>query len=77
MSEQNPFARFQFLTGPRGKLSHALSAIACNAESGAQGVFAKVLGREKNDFNEEINQALALKLDLKTTQQANKKSLSS
>ena len=53
-----------------------MSSIACNAESGAQGVFSKVLGRENKDFNEEINQALALKLDLKTTQQANEKSLS-
>ena len=36
----NPFAQFQFPTDPRGKLSRALSSIACNAESGAQGVFS-------------------------------------
>ena len=40
-------------------------------------MFSKVLGGVSNDFNEEIKHALALKLDLKTTQQANEKSLSS
>ena len=75
--EQNPFKKFQFPTDPRGKLAQALSSISCNAESGAQGVFTKILGGGSENFEDHIKQALALKLDLKTTQQANEKALAS
>ena len=52
-----------------------MRAIACNAETQAKGVFARVLGGEEDNFRDEITQALALKLHFKTTQQANEKAL--
>ena len=51
-----------------------MSAIACNAEAGAKGVFDFV-SRGQDSFKEQISEALALKLNLKTTQQANERSL--
>ena len=71
-ADQNPFAKFQFPTDPQGKLSHALSTIACNAEARAQGVFSKIFSGVGDNFRDVINHALTLKLDLK--QQANEKS---
>ena len=51
-----------------------MSAIACNAEAGAKGVFNLVSNGE-DSFKEHVTQALALKLNLKTNQQANERSL--
>ena len=51
-----------------------MGAIAYNAEVGAQGKFNLVSGGNDN-FKEYVSQALALKLNLKTTQQANEKAL--
>ena len=51
-----------------------MSSIACNAESQAKGVFSRV-AEGQNNFQDEITQALALKLNFKTTQQANEKAL--
>ena len=51
-----------------------MSSIACNAESDARGVF-DLASQGKDSFKEQIGQALALKLNLKTSQQANEKVL--
>ena len=51
-----------------------MSSIACNAESEARGVF-ELASQGTDSFNEQIGQALALKLNLKTSQQANEKVL--
>ena len=65
---------FQFPTEQNGSFTRAMSAIAGNAEVGAQGKFNLVSGGNDN-FNDYVSQALALKLNLKTTQQANEKAL--
>ena len=49
-----------------------MSSIACNAESEARGVF-DLAAKGKDCFTEQL--ALALKLNLKTRQQANEKVL--
>ena len=55
-----------------------MSSIACNAESQAKGIFSKIAkGGEDDSFRDYLTQALALKLDFKTTQQANEKALRS
>ena len=59
---------------PRGNFAQAMSSIACNAESEARGVF-DLASQGKDSFNEKICQALAIKLNLKTNQQANEKVL--
>ena len=51
-----------------------MSAIANNAEAGAKGVFNLVSGGD-DTFKETVTQALALKLNLKTNQQANERAL--
>ena len=65
---------FQFPTEQKGSFARAMSAIACNAEVGAQGRFNSVSGGN-DTFKEYVSQALALKLNLKTNQQANEKAL--
>ena len=65
---------FQFPTEPDGSFARAMSAIACNAEVGAQGRFNLISGGSDTS-KENISQALALKLNLKTTQQTNEKAL--
>ena len=52
-----------------------MSAIANNAEAGAKGVFNLVSGGGDDTFKETVTQALALKLNLKTNQQANERAL--
>lgn len=51
-----------------------MTSIAGNAESKARGVF-NVASEGKDSFNEHLGQALALKLNIKTSQQANEKVL--
>ena len=51
-----------------------MSANACNAEACAKGVFNLVSSGEES-FKERVTQALALKLNLRTNQQANERSL--
>ena len=51
-----------------------MSAIACNAGAGAIGVF-NLVSRGEDSFKEQVTQALALNLNLKTNQQANERSL--
>ena len=51
-----------------------MSAIVCNAGAGAKGVF-NLVSRGVDSFKEQVTQALALKLNLKTNQQANERSL--
>ena len=51
-----------------------MSTIACNAEAGAKGVF-NLVSQGNDSFKEHISEALAIKLNLKTTQQANEKVL--
>ena len=65
---------FQFPTEKNGSFARAMSAIACHAEVGAQGRFNLVSGGNET-FKEYVSQALELKLNLKTTQQANEKAL--
>ena len=55
-----------------------MSSIACNAEFQAKGMFSHIAkGGEEDNFRDQITQALALKLNFKTTQQANEKALRS
>ena len=61
------------LAGSGGFLQ-AMNAIATNAEAHTKGVFTGISGGEDN-FKEEFAQALALKLNFKTSQQANEKAL--
>ena len=65
---------FSFPTNPSGHFAQAMSAIACNAEAGAKGVFNLVSGGD-DTFKEQVTQALAIKLNLKTNQQANERAL--
>ena len=51
-----------------------MSSIACNAETRAQGVFSNI-SRGEDNFRDHLTQALALKLNFKTTQHANEKAL--
>ena len=54
-----------------------MSTIASNAEFQAKGIFSNIAdggGREDN-LHDQISQALALQLNLKTNQQANEKGL--
>ena len=51
-----------------------MSTIACNAEAGAKGVF-NLLSSAEDSLMEQVTQALALKLNLRTNQQANERSL--
>ena len=51
-----------------------MSSIACNAETRAQGVFSNI-SRGEDNFKDHLTQALALKLNFKTTQHANEKAL--
>ena len=86
--EENPFRlqlgrsapaghEYKFPTNPSGSFAQAMSSIACNAESKAQGIFSGVSGNAIDNFRDEITQALALKLNFKTTRQANEKALRS
>ena len=69
-----PKERYAFPTNPRGKFSQAMSKIACNPVDGATGQVDS--GINHNDpFREQISQALAIKLNLKTTQHANENAL--
>ena len=52
---------------PRGKLAQVLRSIVGNAESEARGVF-NVASEGRDSFNEHLGQALALKLNLQTSQ---------
>ena len=80
--ERNPFQRPRSdgkhntqpgLAGSGGFLQ-AMNAIATNAEAHTKGVFSGISGGDDN-FKEQFAQALALKLNFKTTQQANEKAL--
>ena len=53
-----------------------MSSIACNPESQAEGTGSNPLGGAHDMFYDHVTQALALQLNLKTTQQANEKALS-
>ena len=57
-----------------GEFEQAMKAIATNAEARTKGVFTGISGGEDN-FKEQFAQALALKLNFKTSQQANEKAL--
>ena len=55
-----------------------MNAIACNAEFQAKGIFGNIAdggGGSYDNFHDQLSQALALKLNFKTTQQANEKAL--
>ena len=67
-------AEFQFPTNPNGDFATAMSAIACNAGDNTKGTFFN-LSQGGEPFKNELEQALALKLNLTTTQRANEKAL--
>ena len=54
-----------------------MSSIACNAEFHAKGMFSHLVKGGEDNFRDQLSQALALKLNFKTTQQANEKALRS
>ena len=64
----------EFPTNPKGKFAQALSAIACDPSGGAEGQVDNKL-KYSNTFSEQVSQALAIKLNLKTNQQANERAL--
>ena len=67
-------ASYDVSMNPRGNFAQVMTSIACNAESEARGVF-DLASQGKDSFNEQIGQVLAIKLNLKTNQQANEKVL--
>ena len=50
---------WNFPTNSDGTFARAMSAIACNAEAGAKGVF-NLVSRGEDSFKEKVTQALAL-----------------
>ena len=69
-------ANYQLLTNPQGDFATAMSAIACNAGANTKGTFSNLSKGEGGEpFKQELAHALALKLNLGTTQQANEKAL--
>ena len=71
---QAPKNIYRFPTKPDGGFATAMSSIACNAETQSQGVFSNISGGD-DKFREQLTQALALKINFKTTQHANEKAL--
>ena len=65
---------YDFPTNPDGKFAQAMSNIACNPSHGAEGQVPYDFG-SYNSFSEQVSQALAIKLNLKTVQQANERAL--
>ena len=65
---------FQYPTNPGGDFAKAMSSIACNAGAETKGIFSN-LYQGGEHFKDEFAQALALKLNLTTTQRANEKAL--
>ena len=65
---------YSFPTNPKGEFSQAMSAIASNASDNTKGTFSN-LSQGGETFKDEITQALALQLNLTTTQRANEKAL--
>ena len=61
---------YDFPTNPEGKFAQAMINIACNPSHGAKGPVPYDFG-SYNSFSEQVSQALAIKLNLKTVQQAN------
>ena len=51
-----------------------MSTIACNAGAEAKGIFSNLEGGDEK-YRDQLTQALALKLNFQTTQQANEKAL--
>ena len=64
----------EYPTNPAGKFSRAMSTIACNPAKGAKGQGSEKVNHH-SDFNEQVSQALAIKLNLKTIQHANERAL--
>ena len=66
---------FNFPTRPDGKFAQVMSSVACNPVSGAKGGVVSRLSNHNDTFSEQVSQALAIKLNLKTAQHANEKAL--
>ena len=73
-STQAQSADYLFPTHPQGDFATAMSAIACNAGDNTKGTFSN-LSQGGEPFKDELAQALALKLNLTTTQRTNEKAL--
>ena len=52
-----------------------MSAVACNPVTGAKGKVLPSIYSHNDAFSEQVSQALAIKLNLKTAQHANEKAL--
>ena len=65
---------FDFPTRPEGKFAQAMSSVACNPVAGAKG-WVPNISNHSDTFSEQVSQALAIKLNLKTTQHTNEKAL--
>ena len=72
-SEEKKYV-YKFPTNPEGKFAQAMSSIACNPSEGAKGQVYRD-SNAYNSFSEQVSQALAIKLNLKTVQQANERAL--
>ena len=67
-------ALFDFPTRAEGKFAQAMSSIAKDPNSGSTGSSGQ-FDSLKNNFHEEVQQALAIKLNFKTRQHANERVL--
>ena len=65
---------YEFPTNPAGKFARALSNIARSPAKGAKG-HVPSYENSQSTFNEQVSQALAIKLNLKTIQHANERAL--
>ena len=83
LTQTNPFlvasdianrTQYRFPTASTGTFATAMSSIACNAETQAQGTF-KNISSSGEQSKEYLAEAVALKLNLRTTQQTNEKAL--
>ena len=66
---------YEFPTRPEGKFAQAMSSVACNPVEGATGRIISNFDHLNDNFNEQVSQALAIKLNLKTVHHANEKAL--
>ena len=70
-----PARQFEYPTRSGGSFARAMSTIARNPEEEAQGTGQYMNNSSTEQFHNELSQAVALKLNLKTHQHANEKML--
>ena len=66
---------FEFPTRPEGRFAQVMSSVACKPEAKAKGEVVSNFAYPNDTFSEQVSQALAIKLNLRTSQHANEKAL--